>query len=100
MAQIRTARLFQNGGSQAVRLPAEFRFKGREVYIHRDAATGDVVLSQRRSAGTWSKFFDFLKTVDLPAEFMNDRPMNVPAQGAGIFDRRTPPYHRSPRKRS
>ena len=32
------ARLFQNGGSQAVRLPRDYRFPGdqREVLVHRD----------------------------------------------------------------
>src|SRR5215472_4732933 len=34
-----TAKLFKNGRSQAVRLPAEFRFEGREVYIRRDQKT-------------------------------------------------------------
>ena len=40
-----TAKLFKNGRSQAVRLPKEFRFKGREVAIRRDPATGEVVLA-------------------------------------------------------
>ena len=31
----RTAKLFQNGRSQAVRLPKEFRFEGTEVRIRR-----------------------------------------------------------------
>lgn len=44
---MQTAKLFQNGRSQAVRLPAAFRFSGDEVYIRRDEATGDVILSQR-----------------------------------------------------
>lgn len=30
---MKTAKLFQNGQSQAVRLPREFRFAGKEVYI-------------------------------------------------------------------
>lgn len=30
---MKTAKLFQNGQSQAVRLPKEFRFDGDEVYI-------------------------------------------------------------------
>ncbi len=30
---MKTARLFQNGRSQAVRLPKQFRFEGTEVYI-------------------------------------------------------------------
>lgn len=33
------ARLFDNGGSQAVRLPREFRFKGDRVRIRRKAKT-------------------------------------------------------------
>ena len=42
MPEPRTAKLFKNGSSQAVRLPAEFRFEGEEVYITRDEASGDV----------------------------------------------------------
>ncbi|MFA6036758.1 MAG: type II toxin-antitoxin system VapB family antitoxin [Legionellales bacterium] len=30
---MKTAKLFQNGQSQALRLPKEFRFKGEEVFI-------------------------------------------------------------------
>ncbi len=43
----RTAKLFKNGRSQAVRLPSEFRFEGEEVFIRRDEKTGDVILSRR-----------------------------------------------------
>ena len=32
---MQTAKIFKNGQSQAVRLPKEFRFKGKEVYIRR-----------------------------------------------------------------
>ena len=39
------AKLLMTGGSQAVRLPAEFRFEGNEVDICRDSTKGDVVLS-------------------------------------------------------
>lgn len=30
------AKLFRNGGSQAVRLPRDFRFHGDEVLVHRE----------------------------------------------------------------
>lgn len=30
-----TAKLFKNGKSQAVRLPRDFKFQGKEVYIKR-----------------------------------------------------------------
>ncbi len=42
-----TAKIFATGRSQAVRLPLEFRFDASEVFIRRDPATGDVVLSRR-----------------------------------------------------
>lgn len=37
------AKLFKNGDSQAVRLPKEFRFQGKEVYIRKEGNT--VVIS-------------------------------------------------------
>ncbi|MDM0029099.1 antitoxin [Variovorax saccharolyticus] len=52
----KTARLFTTGGSQAVRLPAEFRFEGStEVLIRRDASSGDVVLSPVKDT-SWAAF--------------------------------------------
>ena len=38
---MKTAKLFENGRSQAVRLPKEFRFEGNEVYIKK---VGDMVI--------------------------------------------------------
>lgn len=52
---MRKARLFTNGGSQAVRLPADLRFEGDSVYIRRDERTGDVILSAR-PRHTWAEF--------------------------------------------
>jgi antitoxin VapB len=66
------AKLFNTGGSQAVRLPKAFRFKADEVYIRRNALTGDITLSERPSAG-WQDFFALIKTCDVPADFMTDR---------------------------
>ena len=66
------AKLFTNGGSQAVWLPVAFRFEGTEVYIRRDPASGDVILS--RKPQDWSEFFS-LRDINDPeiAEFMADR---------------------------
>jgi len=47
----RTAKLFRNGRSRAVRLPLDLRFEGSEVYIRCDPATGDVILSRSRNPG-------------------------------------------------
>ena len=46
MTQIEKARVFRNGRSQAVRIPAEYRFKSNEVYIRHNPATGDITLSE------------------------------------------------------
>jgi antitoxin VapB len=51
----KTGKLFKNGRSQAVRLPAEFRFEGKEVFIRKDEKTGDVILSRRPES--WEEFF-------------------------------------------
>ncbi len=80
------AKLFKNGASQAVRLPVEFRFEGDEVYVTRDDATGDVVLSNRPGARTWNTFFALLHDVDVPADFMAERPLNTMPQERGLFD--------------
>jgi antitoxin VapB len=67
----RTAKLFRNGRSQAVRLPSEFRFAGREVFIRRDAASGDVILSSRPES--WQSFFELADQVQVPSDFMSNR---------------------------
>lgn len=86
MIETRIAKLFKNGASQAVRLPAEFRFEGDEIYMTRDDVTGDVMLSNRPGAKAWNAFFELLHTVDVPADFMAERPLNVMRQTPGIFD--------------
>jgi antitoxin VapB len=65
------AKLFTNGGSQAVRLPAEFRFDGDTVNVRRDALTGDVVISKPQKS--WDDYFAWVATLDLPADFLADR---------------------------
>ena len=71
-----TAKLFMNGRSQAVRLPYEYRFEGDEVYVRKDPETGDVILS--RNPGNWVDFFDLVKTIEIPEDFMADRDNALP----------------------
>ena len=85
MSETRIAKLFKNGSSQAVRLPAEFRFDGDEVYVTRDEVTGDVVLSDRPGAKAWRDFFEMMHSIDVPREFMADRPMNLPPRERNLF---------------
>ena len=66
-----TAKLFMNGRSQAVRLPAEFRFAGSEVLIERE---GDAVVLRPKPEG-WDDFF--ARPSQVPGDFLarrDDRP--------------------------
>lgn len=68
---MQTAKLFKNGRSQAVRLPAEYRFEGDEVLIRRDPDTGDIILSPRnKTFEDWVKLRDRL-LVRIPQEDLN-----------------------------
>lgn len=78
----RTAKLFRNGRSQALRLPAEYRFEGSEVYIRRDSETGDVILSRRPES--WQDFFELADRAGVPDEFLRDR-QDVPPQKRKLF---------------
>lgn len=82
----KTAKLFRNGRSQAVRLPAEFRFEGKEVLIRKDPATGNVILSQeQKPEETWKDFLELAARLraEAPEEFegfMEDRPLDLPQE--------------------
>ena len=65
-----TAKLFTNGRSQAVRLPAAFRFDTKEVFIRQDPLTGDVILSRKPT--TWEGFFAALQAAEVPEDGRSD----------------------------
>lgn len=67
----RIAKLFSNGRSQAVRLPAEFRFSSKEVYIRKDQNTGDVILSSKPN--DWDEFFSLIRGTGIPCGFLDDK---------------------------
>ena len=77
----KTAKLFKNGRSQAVRLPKEFRFEGKEVAIRRDPATGEVRLSQSPSPPTitWQEWVDLFDSLELPEDFFK-REVHMPSE--------------------
>ena len=64
---MKTAKLFKNGESQAVRLPREFRFQGEEVFIKRMGSA--VILLPK--AKSWGTLIDSLGK--FPDDFMTDR---------------------------
>ena len=82
----RTAKLFQNGKSQAVRLPRDFRFEGTEVRIRRDEDTGDVILS--RKPQSLSGFFAFASRLrtDIPGDFLGDKERETMPQDRDPFE--------------
>ena len=85
--QTKTAKLFVNGGSQAVRLPSEFRFEGaKEVYVRRDAVSGDVILSATPARPTWADFFAFRDQAEVPQDFMAERHLNEPMRLRNLFE--------------
>jgi antitoxin VapB len=64
----KTAKLFRNGRSQAVRLPMEFRMPGAEVYIER---RGKTIILRPKETVDWDEFFDTPSR--FPADFLADR---------------------------
>ena len=69
-----TAKLFQNGQSQAVRLPKECRFDDDEVYIKK---IGDLVLLIPRGK-EWEIFINGVNgfSDDFKVERLNDLPVD------------------------
>lgn len=80
----KTAKLFTTGRSQAVRLPAEFRFEGSEVFVRRDPKTGDVILS--RKPDSWDGLFDLYRRDDVPDDFMGPVDRSQPLQDRDPFE--------------
>jgi len=78
MPQLEKAKVFMSGRSQAVRIPAEFRFSSNEVYIRRDPKNGDLILSQ--APGSWEEIFAALDKAGVPDDFLtpSDRAQTPP----------------------
>ncbi len=80
MAQLEKAKVFMSGRSQAVRIPAQFRFTSNEVYIRRDAKNGDLILSQ--SPGSLAEILAALDQLGVPDDFLSlsDRGQQPPQE--------------------
>ena len=68
------ARVFRSGNSQAVRLPKEFRFKGKEVEIFR---RGDEIVLREKGKGL-ERAFEILAS--LPDDFRPEGRVDTPPQ--------------------
>ncbi len=72
------AKLFKNGRSQAVRLPAAFRFEGDKVYVRRDPVSGDVILSAKPRS--LDRFLAALADCPAPDDFLSPAERDQGAQ--------------------
>ena len=69
-----TAKLFENGRSQAVRLPKEYRFNGDEVAINK---VGNIVMLMPKE----NKWSGFISSLELFSEdFMSNGREQIPSQ--------------------
>jgi antitoxin VapB len=80
VAVLEKAKVFMSGRSQAVRIPAQFRFANSEVYIRRDPNTGDVILSQ--APANLADIFAALDEIGVPDDFLTpaDRAQGLPQE--------------------
>jgi antitoxin VapB len=80
MPVLEKAKVFMSGRSQAVRIPAEYRFSASEVYIRRDPRNGDLILSQ--SPVRLEEIFAALDAVGVPEDFLfsSDRAQGLPQE--------------------
>jgi antitoxin VapB len=75
---MQTAKIFENGRSQAVRLPKECRFSGKEVYVRKYEDM--VILFEKRSL--WAPLVNSLdKFTD---DFMAERDQPAPQERKGL----------------
>jgi antitoxin VapB len=76
----KSAKLFKSGGSQAVRLPKEFRFPGKEVFIEKRGNL--VILRPKVKPVNWDEFFS--RPSRVPKDFLADR-KDLPLQKRKLF---------------
>ena len=77
---MRTAKLFQTGRSQAVRLPKEFRFEGDDVYIKK---VGDMVIMIPYRM-PWKSLIDSLELFS--SDFMENREQPLAQERQETFE--------------
>ena len=77
---MKTAKLFQNGRSQAVRLPKEFRFRGNQVFIKKMGNAVVLIPDQ----DSWQTLFDSLHRFS--EDFMASRDQPDQQEREGLFE--------------
>ncbi len=75
-----TAKIFQNGKSQAIRLPKEYRFRGTQVYVKR-VGNAVVLIPEHDS---WQTLLDSLELFS--DDFMVERQQPAPQARDDLFE--------------
>ena len=78
------AKVFQNGRSQAVRIPAQYRFSTDQVYLEHDPEKGTITLSERPLQSARGSMADLFARINAAGgfEFELDRDLR-PAEERG-----------------
>jgi antitoxin VapB len=71
MADFEKTRVFMSGRRQAVRISDAYRFNSKEVFIRRDAESGDLILSP--APDSWEEVYAALDKAGFPDDFLTDR---------------------------
>jgi len=74
------AKVFQNGRSQAIRIPKEFRVDTTEVYIEK---VGETLVIRPKKENKWDIWFDNLNEFDT-SDFMVER-VQLPLDNKELF---------------
>ncbi len=70
---IATAKVFDTGNSQAIRLPKAFRVNTREVWISKNEITGQLSIQPKPTADELEAFFSELRSMPTTEEFIPPR---------------------------
>ncbi len=80
-----TAKVFNTGNSQAVRLPKAFRVNATEMWISKNEVTGEITLKPKNDPGRKERIRELMRMIEedpLPDDFLaedtrrNDPPRN------------------------
>jgi len=80
MTEQNKARVFMNGRSQAVRIPAEYRFRSAEVYIWRNAQSGEIILSERPPKPSLHEIYALLDAAGNAEDLLEGRDATPPQE--------------------
>ncbi len=69
-----------------MRIPAAYRFTTDEVFIRRNAETGEIVLSPVKPKRSWAEIFRMLDEIGVPEDFLDDRDQGEPQERPGLLD--------------